>query len=145
VKLTTHLHLVPRSKNAWSYNSTPQSAFMVWCSVKMAQGQLYVSSSNSSVHTLYKFLCLTEHGLLKKYDTILSALQLTKYALPFETRMSLYHSRTWIAGSNSTLDMYKCLHLFCPECGDCGGRIPPQRISMKCVKSFIVLDFNFVT
>jgi len=23
-KLTTHLHLVPRSKNAWSYTSTPQ-------------------------------------------------------------------------------------------------------------------------
>jgi hypothetical protein len=23
VNLTTHLHLVPRSKNAWRYNSTP--------------------------------------------------------------------------------------------------------------------------
>jgi hypothetical protein len=34
VKLTTHLHLVPRSKNAWSYTSTPQYAFMVWLSVK---------------------------------------------------------------------------------------------------------------
>jgi hypothetical protein len=29
VKLTTRLHLVPRSKNAWSYISTPQYAFMV--------------------------------------------------------------------------------------------------------------------
>jgi hypothetical protein len=27
-------------KNAWSYTSTPQHAFMAWCSVK-AQGQLY--------------------------------------------------------------------------------------------------------
>jgi len=27
-------------KNAWSYNSIPQYAFMAWCSVK-AQGQLY--------------------------------------------------------------------------------------------------------
>jgi hypothetical protein len=34
VKLTTHLHLEPRSKNAWSYTSTPQYAFMAWCSVK---------------------------------------------------------------------------------------------------------------
>jgi hypothetical protein len=34
VKLTTHLHLVPRSKNAWSYTSTPQYAFMAWCLVK---------------------------------------------------------------------------------------------------------------
>jgi hypothetical protein len=27
-------HLVPRSKNAWSYTSTPQYVFMAWCSVK---------------------------------------------------------------------------------------------------------------
>jgi hypothetical protein len=32
---------VPTLKNAWSYTSTPQYAFMVWCSVK-AQGQLYL-------------------------------------------------------------------------------------------------------
>jgi hypothetical protein len=38
VKLTTHLHLVPRSKNAWSYTSTPQYAFMAWCSVKRSAG-----------------------------------------------------------------------------------------------------------
>jgi hypothetical protein len=43
VKLTTHLELVPRSKNAWSCTSTPQHAFMVWCSIKkVAQGQLYL-------------------------------------------------------------------------------------------------------
>jgi hypothetical protein len=34
VKLTTHLHLVLRSKNEWCYTSTPQYAFMAWCSVK---------------------------------------------------------------------------------------------------------------
>jgi hypothetical protein len=34
VKLTTRLHLVPKSKNAWSYTSTPQYAFMEWCLVK---------------------------------------------------------------------------------------------------------------
>jgi hypothetical protein len=33
VKLTTHLLLVPRSKNAWSYTSTPQYAIMTWCFV----------------------------------------------------------------------------------------------------------------
>jgi hypothetical protein len=27
----THLHLVPRPKNEWSYTSTPQYAFMSWC------------------------------------------------------------------------------------------------------------------
>jgi len=34
VKLTTHLHLGPRSKNEWSYTFNPQYAFMVWCLVK---------------------------------------------------------------------------------------------------------------
>jgi hypothetical protein len=44
MKLTTHLPLVPRSKNEWSYTSTFQYAFMVWCSVKKeaAQVQLYL-------------------------------------------------------------------------------------------------------
>jgi hypothetical protein len=32
--LTTHLHLVPRSKNAWSYTSNPPIFVMAWCSVK---------------------------------------------------------------------------------------------------------------
>jgi len=34
VKLTTHLHLVPGSKNEWNDTSTPQYAFMAWCLVK---------------------------------------------------------------------------------------------------------------
>jgi hypothetical protein len=34
VKLTTHLSLVPRSKNEWSYISTPHYALIEWCSVK---------------------------------------------------------------------------------------------------------------
>jgi len=29
-------------KNAWSYTSNPQYAFMVWRSVKKVQGQLYL-------------------------------------------------------------------------------------------------------
>jgi hypothetical protein len=34
VKLTTHLHLVLRSENEWSYTSIPQYAFKAWCPVK---------------------------------------------------------------------------------------------------------------
>jgi hypothetical protein len=30
-------------KNVWSYTSTPQHAFMAWCSVKKAQRQLYLT------------------------------------------------------------------------------------------------------
>jgi hypothetical protein len=29
-------------KNAWSYTYAPQYAFMAWCLVKKAQGQLYL-------------------------------------------------------------------------------------------------------
>jgi hypothetical protein len=40
VRLTTHLLLLLRSKNAWRYTSTPQYIFMAWCLVK-AQRQVY--------------------------------------------------------------------------------------------------------
>jgi hypothetical protein len=64
VKLTTHLHLVPRSKNALSYTSTPQYAFMAWCSVKTTGTILpfytlgiiiiiIISSSSSSSSSIY--------------------------------------------------------------------------------------------
>jgi len=33
VKLTTHLHLVPRSRMCGAIPSLPQYAFMAWCSV----------------------------------------------------------------------------------------------------------------
>jgi len=42
--LTTHLHLVPRSKIEWSYTSSPQYAFMAWCPVK-AWRKLYLLPS----------------------------------------------------------------------------------------------------
>jgi hypothetical protein len=42
VNLTTHIHLVPKSKNVWSYASTPQYAFMAWCSARKVQRQLYI-------------------------------------------------------------------------------------------------------
>jgi hypothetical protein len=41
-KLTTHVHLVLKSKNEWSLNLLPQYAFMAWCLVK-AQGQFYLT------------------------------------------------------------------------------------------------------
>jgi hypothetical protein len=47
MKLTTHFHLVPRWKNAWSYTSTPQYAFTVWCSV------LKIKHGDSSTSYLY--------------------------------------------------------------------------------------------
>jgi hypothetical protein len=38
VKLTIHFHLAPRSKNAWSYTSISQYAFVAWCQVKKSTG-----------------------------------------------------------------------------------------------------------
>jgi hypothetical protein len=34
LNLTNHLHIVSRSKNAWSYTFTPPYVFMAWCLVK---------------------------------------------------------------------------------------------------------------
>jgi len=43
VKLTTHLHLVPRSKNEWNYTfTTPIRLRGVVLSFKKAHGQLYL-------------------------------------------------------------------------------------------------------
>jgi hypothetical protein len=41
LKLTTHLHLVPKSRMRRAIPPLPQYAFMAWCPVE-AQGQLYL-------------------------------------------------------------------------------------------------------
>jgi hypothetical protein len=41
MKLTTHPHLVPRSKNAWSYTPTPPIRFQ-GVALSETQGQLYL-------------------------------------------------------------------------------------------------------
>jgi hypothetical protein len=43
---------VPRSKNAWSYTSTPHYAFVAWCSVKE-------KSTGTTLHFLYSYLSIT--------------------------------------------------------------------------------------
>jgi hypothetical protein len=62
-------HLVPRSKNEWSYTSTPQYAFMAWCTDK-AQGQLYLtlplpSTPRSSGCSLVFFIPCVETAFLQ--------------------------------------------------------------------------------
>jgi hypothetical protein len=49
VKLTTHLHLVPRTKNVWSYTSTPQYTFMAWGSVERSTGTPLPSSFSKQI------------------------------------------------------------------------------------------------
>jgi len=41
-------------KNAWSYTSTLQYAFMAWCSVK-AQGQVFLSRCRTCTHVCMIF------------------------------------------------------------------------------------------
>jgi len=60
--LTAHLHLVPRSKNAWNYTSTPPIRLHgVVLSYKKAQGQLYLCL------TLTHPLC---HLVSKVFNTV---------------------------------------------------------------------------
>jgi hypothetical protein len=44
MKLTTHLPPVQKSKNGWSYTSTPQYAFMAWCSVRGSTGTTFITN-----------------------------------------------------------------------------------------------------
>jgi hypothetical protein len=61
----THLHLVPRSKNEWSYNSSPQYAFMVWCSVKNeTQGQIYLCLFTFTTKYYLLFPLVQEHKVI---------------------------------------------------------------------------------
>jgi len=113
------LHLVLRSKNEWSYTSTPQYAFMAWCLVK-AQGQLYLLPLPHITETWNNFLALTKqiytnynYGLEKEMDLShwqnadrLSTLML-KYRLngtrkqgwPFKSVFNW----DWIRSTNSTI------------------------------------------
>jgi hypothetical protein len=38
-RLTTHLHLMPRSKEWWSYTSTRWHVLMAWCVIKFSTGR----------------------------------------------------------------------------------------------------------
>jgi hypothetical protein len=58
---------MPRSKNEWSYSSTPQYAFMAWCSIT-AHGQLY----------LYLYLYLTNSTIIFPFTP-----RSTERSLPF--------------------------------------------------------------
>jgi hypothetical protein len=72
VKLITHLRLMPRSKNAWSYTSTPQYDFMAWCLVK-AQGQFYFYFT--SIQLSMDFLLCNVFNTLRDFD-ILTAVKI---------------------------------------------------------------------
>jgi hypothetical protein len=69
MELTTHLFLVPRSKNAWSYTSTPQYAFMAWCSVVKSTGTTFLPTLKDVVSGMKgnnKKLFITHLGAMKK-------------------------------------------------------------------------------
>jgi hypothetical protein len=64
--------LVPRSKNEWSYTSTPQYAFMAWCSFqKKHRVTLPLPLQRAVSDKLPKFsLCLTKCRAMKTYTGV---------------------------------------------------------------------------
>jgi hypothetical protein len=61
VMLNTHFDLVPTSKNEWSYTSTPQYAFIVWCLVKH-RNNFYQQYKLYSVETQYDLWIMDSEG-----------------------------------------------------------------------------------
>jgi hypothetical protein len=91
VKLITHLHLAPRSKNEWSYTSTPQYASMAWCSVK-AQGWLYLYlKTNGCFERTVSFWSVCSINDSTKYHV---ANRNTFYQVMFGHKLG-YYNKTW--------------------------------------------------
>jgi hypothetical protein len=68
VKLTTHLNLVPRSNNEWSYTSTPQYAFMAWCHMITYHSSLNINLKhveNVKLKAIFVYL-KSDAGCVKK-------------------------------------------------------------------------------
>jgi len=75
VKLTTHLHV----KNVWSYTSTPQYAFMEWCSFKAQRLYLYLFTPSFMLNRRTASLCnytLIELGQMLAFGTSCSTIVL---------------------------------------------------------------------
>jgi hypothetical protein len=64
VKLTTHPSLVPRSKNAWSYTSTPQIC-LHGVVLSEAHGQLYLYVLHNRIKSTVSILVKTSGTVLK--------------------------------------------------------------------------------
>jgi hypothetical protein len=114
IKLTTHLHLVQRSRNAWSYTTLPQYVFIAWCLVKFRHNTTFTylmcffsSTAMSPKWHLAKSFCnkifiaflLTIHATYPVYLTFIYAiiwkLEAVKFlvmyvpALSFRTELSI--------------------------------------------------------
>jgi hypothetical protein len=95
------------SKNAWSYTSTPQYAFMVWCSVKKTQGHLHLRHNikihNKSCHNVaelkYLVTKVINEGVKKRLNSL--------------PKSSILPSHVWKpegqnAKKSATLRVYSC-------------------------------------
>jgi hypothetical protein len=67
MKLTIHLHLVPRSRICGAISTLSQYIFMVWCLV--AQGQLYLLPLPNIINAMYTQY-LTKVSVLSIQNTV---------------------------------------------------------------------------
>jgi hypothetical protein len=111
VKLTTYLHLVPRSKNGWSYNSTPPIRLHGVVLIKNAQRQLYLYLFTFTHKTLLRFL-LSFH-LPGKGDPAISDATADTVLSFIEARISLNQKKIWRPLKYLT---YSLIYLFTPRC-----------------------------
>jgi len=126
VKLTTHLHLVPRSKNEWSYTSTPQYAFMAWCLVKSTGTTLPLPTSCVTFRIKLSFMVsyyLITQLLIRK----------TTPFQPYATAYSIHSQLPSIPGG-------RLLHPQ-PEDASCRCETDPYNTNSM-VKYILILSWN---
>jgi hypothetical protein len=95
VKLTTHLHLVPRSKNAWSYTSTLQYVFMAWCLVKHRYNFTFTFTNLLSTTLYYDTVTFLIHSLSTIALLSQNCFHFMHVSAPFPSHLAEVFSYVW--------------------------------------------------
>jgi len=95
MKLITHLHLMPRSKNAWIIIPLPQHTFMAWCSVKKKKKSTWTTLPYNMYFTQNLWILIIFQNVtclaIMVYQLLLSNKNKCVYK---EAKMSLTHTHT---------------------------------------------------
>jgi hypothetical protein len=105
MKPTTHLHLFPRPKNAWSYTATPQDVFMAWWLVKH-RDNFTLPYSVYFITKKCKVVSVPEHHIMQA--SCVSAVKLHAFitsALERPASLSLTPANTHWIGPTVDLEM----------------------------------------
>jgi hypothetical protein len=141
VKLTTHLFIVRRSKNAWSYTSTPQYAFRAWCLVKHRDNFTFTSVLYTKPLISMSFYKKVYYGNCENYNSFMLRAILEVATenkgwsiLGFVCFVSIFAEETWAFLTPKEESAWVLINTK-PSCGDDCTR----------TSNAVLLDLGFIT